>query len=292
MAQENNVSERTAAVEPLNADSRAEPHRADPHRVEPHRVEPLGPLSSTANQSGATPLIRGGEAHVPQHRERHTIVEKKLVAREGTSEVGRHLLSVTAAVNAYAVEKGSLILAIYGSQVGEGTSTVSRELAISLSRSPTNNVLLIDGNCGVTDQSKHFGSSFVDSLWAAARGAPIRTVRLSMPRGGAIDLASLQIDGASDPSEIDLRLLPQLFNRLRNVFNVVIIDCPPALSAAGYVSASGLADSCLLVVEAGRTRVPVVRRAMEEIEAAGGKLQGVVLNKRRHYIPSWIYRHL
>ena len=270
MAQENNMTER-ASVEPLN---------------------PVSPSSGAHANQGPTPLIRSGDTQLPQHRERHTIVEKKLVARETASEVGRHLLSVTAAVNAYAIERGSLILAIYGSQPGEGTSTVARELAISLSRSPTNNVLLIDGNSGPSDQSKHFGSNFVDSLWAAARGAPIRTVRLSMPRGGAVDLAALQIDGATDPSEIDLRLLPQLFHRLRNVFNVIIIDCPPVLSAAGYVSASGLADSCLLVVEAGRTRVPVVRRAMEEIEAAGGKLQGVVLNKRKHYIPSWIYRRL
>jgi Mrp family chromosome partitioning ATPase len=244
-----------------------------------------------ANQ-GATPLMRAGDTHLPQQRERHTIIEKRLVTRDGTSELGRHLLSVTAAVNAYAIEKGSLILAIYGSQPGEGTSIVARELAISLSRSPTNNVLLIDGNTGKADQGRYFGSNVVDSLWAAARGAPIRTVRLTMPRGGSIDLAALQIDGAADPGEIDLRLLPQLFNRLRNVFNVIIIDCPPVLSAAGYVSASGLADSCLLVVEAARTRVPVVRRAMEEIEAAGGKLQGVVLNKRKHYIPSWLYRRL
>jgi Mrp family chromosome partitioning ATPase len=236
------------------------------------------------------PIIAG--AQLPQHRERHTITEKKLVSRESVGEISRHLLSVTAAVNAYAIEKGSLILAIYGSQAGEGTSSVARELAVSLSRSPTNTVLLIDGNTGPSDQSKHFGSNAVDSLWTAARGAPIRTVRLAIPRGGAIDLAALQIDGASDPSEIDLRLLPQLFNRLRSVFNVIIIDCPPVLTGAGYVSASGLADSCLLVVEAGRTRVPVVRRAMEEIEAAGGKLQGLVLNKRKHYIPSWIYRRL
>ena len=71
-----------------------------------------------------------------------------------------------------------------------------------------------------------------------------------------------------------------------------IAAAAPPVAAAGYVSASGLADSCLLVVEAGRTRTPVVRRAMEEIEAAGGKLQGVVLNRRKHYIPSWIYRRL
>jgi Mrp family chromosome partitioning ATPase len=231
-------------------------------------------------------------AQLPQFRERHTIIEKKQVDREALSDVGRHLLSVTAAVNAYAIEKGSLILAMYASQAGEGASIAARELAVSVCRSPTNSVLLIDGNAGPADQCKHFGITATETLWAAARGAPIRTVRLAVPRGGAFDLAALPIDGASDPSEVDLRLLPSLFNRLRNVFNIIIIDCPPVMTGASYVSASGLADSCLLVIEAGRTRVPVVKRAMEEIEAAGGKLQGVVLNRRKHYIPSWIYRHL
>ena len=242
---------------------------------------------STGNQ--VAPSVSG---QVPQYRERHTIIEKKMIAREAVNDIGRHLLSVTAAVNAYAIEKGSLILAIFASQSGEGASITARELAISLCRSPTNAVLLIDGNTGESDQSKHFDCSADAGLWSAARGAPIRTVRLTVPRGGAFDLASLQIDGARDPSEVDLRLLPQLFERLRHVFNVIIIDCPPVMLGAGYVSASGLADSCLLVVEAGQTRVPVVKRAMEEIEAAGGKLQGVVLNRRKHYIPSWIYRHL
>ena len=246
-----------------------------------------GPQHAAGNQVATT---AGGQ--VPQFRERHTIIEKKQVDREALSDIGRHLLSVTAAVNAYAIEKGSLILGMYSSQAGEGASIAARELAVSVCRSPTNSVLLIDGNIGPSDQGKHFGTTAVDSLWSAARGAPIRTVRLIIPRGGAVDLAALPIDNAKDPSEVDLRLLPSLFNRLRNVFNVIIIDCPPVLDGAGYVSASGLADSCLLVVEAGRTRVPVVRRAMEEIEAAGGKLQGVVLNKRKHYIPSWIYRRL
>lgn len=266
----------------MGQDSNTPDHSAG---SESEAMEPAGAQIGSA-------LVRTAEGQVPLHRERHTIIEKKLVAREKMTDLGRHLLSVTAAVNAYAIEKGSLILAIFGSQSGEGASTVARELAISLSRSPTNAILLIDGNGGPTDQSKYFGTTAVDSLWSAARGAPIRTVRLAFPKGGTVDLAGLKIDDAPDQSEVDLRLLPQLFNRLRNVFNVVIIDCPPALSAAGYVSASGLADSCLLVVEAGRTRTPVVRRAMEEIEAAGGKLQGIVLNRRKHYIPSWIYRRL
>jgi Mrp family chromosome partitioning ATPase len=254
---------------------------------------PRSPVESMPATMQGSQVMRPGESQLqPHHRERHTITEKRAVARAESGELSRHLLSVTAAINAYAIEKGSLVLAIYGSQKGEGTSVVAREIAISLSRSPTNSVLLVDGNPEGENQGKYFGADMVDSLWTAARGAPIRTVRLTMPRGGSIDLATLQIDGAADPSEIDLRLLPQLFHRLRNVFNVVIIDCPPVMGAAGYASASGLADSCLLVVEAGQTRIPVVKRAMEEIEAAGGKLQGVVLNKRKNYIPSWLYRRI
>jgi len=259
-------------------------------RDETHLPMTQGPGASHS-AGNQVPTTAGG-AQLPQFRERHTIIEKKQVDRAALSDIGRHLLSVTAAVNAYAIEKGSLILAIYASQAGEGASIAARELAVSVCRSPTNSVLMIDGNTGPSDQSKHFGLNFGETLWAAARGAPIRTVRLTVPRGGAFDLASLPIDNANDPSEIDLRLLPSLFNRLRNVFNIIIIDCPPVMTGASYVSASGLADSCLLVVEAGRTRIPVVKRAMEEIEAAGGKLQGVLLNRRKHYIPSWIYRHL
>src|SRR5205814_2312422 len=83
---------------------------------------------------------------------------------------------------------------------------------------PTNNILLIDGTSGKSNQASHFDSKFVESLWSTARGAPIRTVRLTLPRGGAIDLAGLLIDDADD-ADVDLRLLPQLFNRLRNAFN-------------------------------------------------------------------------
>src|SRR5262245_63814159 len=148
---------------------------------------------------GANQVATTAGGQLPQFRERHTIIEKKQVDREALSDIGRHLLSVTAAVNAYAIEKGSLILAIYGSQAGEGASIAARELAVSVCRSPTNTVLLVDGNTGPSDQSKHFKLNGSETLWAAARGAPIRTIRLMVPRGGAFDLAALPIDGASDP---------------------------------------------------------------------------------------------
>jgi hypothetical protein len=46
------------------------------------------------------------------------------------------------------------------------------------------------------------------------------------------------------------------------------------------------------VVEAERTRAPIVEQARRAVEANGGRLLGVVMNKRRYHIPRAIYRRL
>jgi Mrp family chromosome partitioning ATPase len=51
-------------------------------------------------------------------------------------------------------------------------------------------------------------------------------------------------------------------------------------------------DGVLLVLEAGKTRRHVAIRAKKELEEAGGKLLGVVLNKRRYHIPERVYKRL
>jgi Mrp family chromosome partitioning ATPase len=51
-------------------------------------------------------------------------------------------------------------------------------------------------------------------------------------------------------------------------------------------------DGVILVLESGKTRRQVALNVKKQLEDAKGKLLGVVLNKRRHYIPDWIYRRL
>ena len=51
-------------------------------------------------------------------------------------------------------------------------------------------------------------------------------------------------------------------------------------------------DGVVIVIEAGKTREQVAVRAKKELEEAGGKVLGVVLNKRKFYIPEWIYKRL
>jgi len=58
------------------------------------------------------------------------------------------------------------------------------------------------------------------------------------------------------------------------------------------LNAAILADGAVLVLKAGHTRRPVARLAIAELEAAGVKILGTVLNQRDYPIPEAIYKRI
>jgi Mrp family chromosome partitioning ATPase len=75
-------------------------------------------------------------------------------------------------------------------------------------------------------------------------------------------------------------------------FDYTILDSAPITTFAESQAICSRVDGVLLVIETGKTRRQVAIRAKKELEEAGGRLLGVVLNKRRYYIPDWIYKRL
>ena len=86
--------------------------------------------------------------------------------------------------------------------------------------------------------------------------------------------------------------IDQLFRQLLEMFDVILIDAPPALTEFAGLALVARVSGVLLVVEAERTRSPIVDQARRLIEASGGRILGVVLNKRRMYIPPLVYKWL
>lgn len=82
------------------------------------------------------------------------------------------------------------------------------------------------------------------------------------------------------------------FGMLREHFDLILLDAPPLGQTSEAVIQSSLADGVVLVAEAGKTRWQVVRHWIQEIEAQQGTILGLVLNKRKFYIPGFIYRRL
>jgi protein-tyrosine kinase len=170
---------------------------------------------------------------------------------------------------------------------GEGTSTVVRAYARTLSQTMHRSVLIIDANEGNPDQHLHFG---------VAEGAPQDGIAVR----GAVDIAiytttypNLSVSPLSPrapwlPSVFDPAAVGEAFQYLRGRFDAVLVDSSPVLRP-GTMALSSKADGVVLVVEAEKTRWPVALRAKNLIEASGGTLLGVVLNKRRYHIPQGVY---
>jgi capsular exopolysaccharide synthesis family protein len=84
----------------------------------------------------------------------------------------------------------------------------------------------------------------------------------------------------------------EFFKEMYKRFDFLILDSPPAPIYSEFRVLCSKVDGVVLVLNSGKTRRQVALRAKKELEEAGSKLLGVVLNRRKYYIPNWIYRLL
>ncbi|MBV8651894.1 MAG: hypothetical protein JO255_10545 [Alphaproteobacteria bacterium] len=73
---------------------------------------------------------------------------------------------------------------------------------------------------------------------------------------------------------------------------MVVLDCPATTEHPDSAALARHCDGTVLVVRAEGVRQAVIRASKLGIERMGGQILGVVLNRRRKYIPEWLYRSL
>ena len=72
----------------------------------------------------------------------------------------------------------------------------------------------------------------------------------------------------------------------------MILNAPQVNSYAETKVIVKKVDGVMLIIESGKTRKQVAIKAKQELENAGAKVLGVILNRRKHYIPDWVYKRL
>lgn len=101
--------------------------------------------------------------------------------------------------------------------------------------------------------------------------------------------------GRADPTLIQINiehLLPRFFEDALRMYDTVIVDAPPIVVCPETPPIAPLADGIVLVVHCGRTKRETVERSVKQVEQFKGRVVGVVLNRKRYYIPGFIYRRL
>jgi Mrp family chromosome partitioning ATPase len=78
----------------------------------------------------------------------------------------------------------------------------------------------------------------------------------------------------------------------RSVFDLIVIDVPASNVSDLGPALSKHVDAVVVVVEADKTRAPLLSSLLSVIGGNGGNVAGVVLNKRVQHIPERVYRWL
>jgi Mrp family chromosome partitioning ATPase len=184
------------------------------------------------------------------------------------------------------------VLQLIGPRGGEGVSTIAHAFAHVCVTQSARRVLLLDASRPVARSSWDAGGrSGARSLADAARRGTDLAEALHPTAHPQMVRAVLSPDSRRAMLD-DLEAVDTLWPELRERFDFIVVDSPPAIPTNEGIALAARADVVALVIEAERTRAALAREAQTRLSDAKANLVGVILNRRRHHIPRWLYRLL
>ncbi len=179
------------------------------------------------------------------------------------------------------------VISMVSAYTGEGCSELTFGLGMALSRSGKR-VLIVDSNPSDQGVFREMRYNLPVSLQAAVQNIAQGNYTVLQMTGTNLFYASFFKNAEDQNIMPKPERLEAFLSVLRDSFDYVIVI---AESNAGLsiAKAAQISDISVVVVEAERTRRPVVAQVIDAIQSNSGTLLGLVLNKRPLYIPPIIY---
>jgi len=179
---------------------------------------------------------------------------------------------------------GARIVQLASCYSGEGASTVAQDLAAYASQMLKRRVLVIE-----QDRAALNGKIPSTLLDVAEGTAQLANALIAV---GPVHFAVL-----SDREKVDIALahadkVKQLLTQQLPNYDLILISTAGIMQNSAAMGLSMLADGVVIVVEAEKTRAPVVKQVVTQLSEAGARVLGTVLNKRKFYIPRWLYAYI
>ncbi len=176
----------------------------------------------------------------------------------------------------------------------EGNSTVLIQFGQTLA-AEGNRVLLVDGNLRNPYLHKAFRLSrengFSDLLLFRISSRAIGTY-IKRTKWDNLDVLTSGQPHPHPNSILQSDIFDAINDYLKTQWDWVLFDCSPACPFSDCIALAPRTDGIVLVIQAEKTRWEVAQDVRSRLEQCGGKVLGVVLNKRRYHIPQFIYQHL
>lgn len=172
---------------------------------------------------------------------------------------------------------------------GDGATTVAVNLALTLARDTKSKVLLVDGDMRRPSLQSIFnlGDGYGFSEVVLGEADPDRVVQSTgfdnvfvLPRGAT----------TTQLTQLNLEKLDEVLIKLKKSYNYIIFNSSPANRYSDSVMLASHLDAAIIVIRAEGTRWDDLERAKNQMIQKGVNILGVVMNRRKYFIPSFIYK--
>ncbi|MBN2185764.1 MAG: CpsD/CapB family tyrosine-protein kinase [Candidatus Krumholzibacteriota bacterium] len=206
----------------------------------------------------------------------------------------RALMNLRNAIDSEFKDRDSRVIMFTSAVKGEGKTLISSYLARILAMSGSDDILMID--CAVNEPRLHklFGvendKGIIDYLFGDAEIEDI----IKNADGGLLDIipaGSLRLPDIT-PTLFKSQRMRDLITDTGSRYDYVLIDTSAILESPETPVIGSCANGIALVVEAGQTKREVVKRAILMVEKLEGRFLGSILNRKKFYIPEFIYRRV
>jgi tyrosine-protein kinase len=222
-------------------------------------------------------------------RPRHSLVTQE----EPNSPAAEAYRTLRARMARFAsqLDLGSVMVVSAG--VGEGKSTTAANLAVVLAETGKD-VLLVSADLRRPRVHHFFGlpskTGLANLLTDARPPDQARRPADADGRQMAKELWSVAPNlwvlpsGPQPPHPsalMDSEAMREFLKEQRDLFDFIVLDCPPALVVADALALAPLTDAVLVVADARESDRDAVSRLKEEVEQVGGRIIGAVLNRSK-----------
>ena len=184
------------------------------------------------------------------------------------------------------------VIQFIGSRVGEGTSTLIREFALTAAKHSNKPVLLVEADFYQPSQNQAFAIETKPALEQVLQEGKALEGVISQVEESNLFLASLSAKIQRSLTDRSFFGSTDMWKTAREQFSLILIDSSPASVTADSLAICETVNGVVLVVEAEKTRSAVVQDVKRQILMREGNLLGVVFTKRKFHIPKFIYKFL
>lgn len=176
---------------------------------------------------------------------------------------------------------------VASSRPGEGRTTTAIAVAHTLATESNARILLVDADTENPSLHTCFELEQGSGLSASLDGGEMDSIVKSgierldvLPAGDAPDQTARALSSGG---------VVKLLQQWSKHYDHIILDSSPVLTTSVPTSLAPHVDGILLVAECERTKWQVLETAQGKLLGAGGNILGVIMNKRRYYIPRFLY---